>query len=120
LSRLTTAEREQCANRSLPGAVPGTDYANYQGSNAPAARCEPGESIVIKSSEFGTIAVLVGATAAVVALQQHRERERRIEAPPPIEAPVTAPSTDARALNAAGVDLAITATPRPTSPAGGP
>jgi hypothetical protein len=75
---------------------------------------------VIKSSEFGTIAVLVGATAAVVALQQHRERERRIEAPPPIEAPATAPSTDARTLNTAGVDLAITATPQPTSPAGGP
>ena len=71
---------------------------------------------MIKSSEFGTIAVLVGATAAVVALQQYRERERRVETPPPIEAP----STDARALNASGVDLAITATPQPTSPAGGP
>ncbi len=75
---------------------------------------------MIKSSEFGTIAVLVGATAAVVALQQHRERERRVEAPPPIEAPASAPSTDARTLEAAGVDLAITATPPPTSRAGGP
>ena len=75
---------------------------------------------MIKSSEFGTIAVLVGATAAVVALQQHREKERRVESPPAIEAPATAPSTDARTLNAAGVDLAITATQRTTSPAGGP
>jgi hypothetical protein len=75
---------------------------------------------VIKSSEFGTIAVLVGATAAVVALQQHRERERRIETPPAIEAPTVAPSTDARTLEAAGVDLVITATPQPVSPAGGP
>jgi hypothetical protein len=74
---------------------------------------------VIKSSEFGTIAVLVGATAAVVALQQHREKERRVEAPPPIEAPAVAPSTDARLRDAAGVDLAITAT-QTTSPAGGP
>ncbi|MDQ4081228.1 MAG: hypothetical protein M3125_10770 [Gemmatimonadota bacterium] len=75
---------------------------------------------MIKSSEFGTIAVLVGATAAVVALQQHRERERRVEAPPAIEAPATAPSTDARTLDASGVDLAITATPQPALPAGGP
>ena len=75
---------------------------------------------MIKSSEFGTIAVLVGATAAVVALQQHRERERRVEAPPPIEAPAVAPSTDARTLDASGVDLAITPTTQPASPAGGP
>jgi len=112
--------REQCANRPPLATVPGTDYASQQGSNAPAGRCEPGESIVIKSSEFGTIAVLVGATAAIVALQQHRERERRVEAPPAIEAPAVAPSTDARTLEAAGVNLVITATPNVVSPAGGP
>jgi hypothetical protein len=75
---------------------------------------------VIKSSEFGTIAVLVAATAAVVALQQHREKVRRVEAPPAIEAPATAPSTDARTVSASGVDLAITAAPQQATPASGP
>jgi hypothetical protein len=74
---------------------------------------------VIKTSEFSTIAVLVAATAAIVAVQQHRERGRRLPPPPAIEAAPLAPSTDARLVSPAGVDHA--ATSQPTSPsAGGP
>jgi hypothetical protein len=74
---------------------------------------------VIKTSEFSTIAVLVAATAAVVAVQQHRERERRLPPPSAIEAAPLAPSTDARLVSPAGVGLAVTS--QPTSPsAGGP
>ena len=73
---------------------------------------------MIKSSEFSTIAVLVAATAAVVAVQQHRERERRVPAPPAIEAEPLPPSTDAR-LAPTGVDLAVTS-PAGSQPAGGP
>lgn len=69
---------------------------------------------MIKTSEFSTIAVLVAATAAVVAVQQHRERERRLLMPPAIEAQPLAPSTDARLVSPAGVDLAVTS--QPTSP----
>ena len=75
---------------------------------------------MIKTSEFSTIAVLVAATAAVVAVQQHRERERRVQAPPPIEAPVLSPSTDARMEKATGVDLAVTASQQAIPPASGP
>jgi hypothetical protein len=71
----------------------------------------PGERIVIKTSEFSTIAVLVAATAAVVAVQQHRERERRLAPPPAIEAQPLAPSTDARLVAPTGVDLAVTSHP---------
>jgi hypothetical protein len=78
-----------------------------------------GEWNVIKSSEFSTIAVLVAATAAVVAVQQHRERERRLPAPPAIEAEPLAPSTDARLASPTGVDLAVTS-PAGAQPAGGP
>ena len=74
---------------------------------------------MIKSSEFSTIAVLVAATAAIVAVQQHRERERRLPAPPAIEAEPLAPSTDARLAVPTGVDLAVTS-PAATPPAGGP
>lgn len=70
---------------------------------------------MIKSSEFSTIAVLVAATAAVVAVQQYRERERRLPAPPAIEAEPLAPSTDARLASPTGVDLAVT-----SKAAGGP
>ncbi len=79
----------------------------------------PGESNVIKSSEFSTIAVLVAATAAVVVVQQHRERERRLSSPPAIEAEPLAPSTDARLASPTGVDLAVTS-PSASQPAGGP
>jgi hypothetical protein len=79
----------------------------------------PGESNVIKSSEFSTIAVLVAATAAVVAVQQHRERGRRLSSPPAIEAEPLAPTTDARLASPAGVDLAVTS-PSASQPAGGP
>jgi hypothetical protein len=54
---------------------------------------------VIKSSEFSTIAVLVAATAVVVAVQQHRERERRDPSPPAIEVQPVAPSADARVIS---------------------
>ena len=71
---------------------------------------------MIKSSEFSTIAVLVAATAAIVAVQQHRERERR-PSPPAIEAEPVAPSTDARSGSATGVDLAVTSSsPARTGP----
>ena len=113
--------REQCANPSPLGGPLGTDYAALHGSHAPAGRRDPGEAIVIKTSEFSTIVVLVAATAAVVAVQQYRERERRIQAPPAIDAPALSPSTDARVDKTAGVDLAITAAPQqPGRPAGGP
>ena len=79
----------------------------------------PGESNVIKSSEFSTIAVLVAATAAVVAVQQYRERERRLPSPPAIEAESIAPSTDARLASPTGVDLAVTS-PATSHPSGGP
>jgi hypothetical protein len=79
----------------------------------------PGEEIVIKTSEFSTIAVLVAATAAVVAVQQHRERERRLVAPPAIEAESLAPTTDARLASPTGVDLAVTSSPA-APPAVGP
>ena len=78
-----------------------------------------GEWNVIKSSEFSTIAVLVAATAAVVAVQQHLERERRLPSPPAIEAEPLAPSTDARLASPTGVDLAVTSHSA-TLPAGGP
>jgi hypothetical protein len=78
-----------------------------------------GEATVIKTSEFSTIAVLVAATAAVVAVQQHRERERRLPAPPAIEAESYAPTTDARLASPTGVDLAVTS-PSASQPAGGP
>ena len=85
----------------------------------PAVRRDPGEWIVIKTSEFSTIAVLVAATAAIVAVQQHRERERRLPPPPAIEVQPVGVSTDARLGSPAGVDLAVTS--QPTSPsAGGP
>ncbi|HJU68599.1 MAG TPA: hypothetical protein VJ650_10185 [Gemmatimonadaceae bacterium] len=74
---------------------------------------------MIKTSEFGTIAVLVAATAAVVAVQQHRERERRLPSPPAVEAAPLAPSTDARLVSPTGVDLAVTPPPAP-QPASGP
>jgi hypothetical protein len=74
---------------------------------------------VIKASEFSTIAVLVAATAAVVAVQQHRERERRLVSPPAIEAEPLGPMTDARLATPAGVDLAVTSQPV-SHPAGGP
>ena len=73
---------------------------------------------MIKSSEFSTIAVLVAATAAVVAVQQHRERERRLPSPPAIEAEPVAPSTDARPGSLTGVDLAVTSSS--PSQTGGP
>ena len=74
---------------------------------------------MIKTSEFSTIAVLVAATAAIVAVQQHRGRERRLPQPPAIEAQRLAPSTDARLASPTGVDLAVT--PQPASqPASGP
>jgi hypothetical protein len=73
----------------------------------------PGDLIVIKTSEFSTIAVLVAATAAIVAIQQHRVRERRLPAPPVIEMPVVAPSSDASLSAGTGVDLAVK--PQPTS-----
>ncbi len=66
---------------------------------------------MIKTSEFSTIAVLVAATAAVVAVQQHRERERRLPAPSAIEAQPLAPSSGARLGSATGVDLAVTSQP---------
>ena len=75
------------------------------------------EMIVIKTSEFSTIAVLVAATAVVVAVQQHRERERRLPPPPAIEAAPVGPSTDARLVAPTGVDLAVTS--QPTSTTGG-
>jgi hypothetical protein len=85
---------------------------------APAEWRDLGERIVIKTSEFSTIAVLVAATAAIVAVQQHRDRGRRLPPPPAIEAAPLAPSTDARLVLPAGVDLAIPS--QPTSAAGGP
>ncbi|MGQ0713913.1 MAG: hypothetical protein ACT4PJ_09275 [Gemmatimonadaceae bacterium] len=75
---------------------------------------------MIKTSEFSTIAVLVAATAAVVAVQQHREKERRVETPPAIEVRALGPSTDARTSRQADVDLAITAASQAVQPAGGP
>jgi hypothetical protein len=68
--------------------------------------------IVIKASEFSTIAVLVAATAAVVAIQQHRERERRLPSPPVMEVPLVAPSSDATLSAGTGVDLAVTSQPK--------
>jgi hypothetical protein len=67
---------------------------------------------MIKTSEFSTIAILVAATAAVVAIQQHRERERRLSPPPAIEIPLVAPSSDASLGTGAGVDLTVS---RPAS-----
>jgi hypothetical protein len=96
----------------------GTDYAGVT-AGAPTLGATPGEWIVIKTSEFSTIAVLVAATAVVVAVQQHRERERRVSPPPAIEAAPLVPSTDARLVAPTGVDLAVTS--QPTSPpASGP
>lgn len=60
---------------------------------------ERGDGIVIKSSEFSTIAVLVAATAVVVAVQQHRERERRVPSPPAIEVESIKPTADARVIS---------------------
>jgi hypothetical protein len=71
----------------------------------------PGDLIVIKISEFSTIAVLVAATAAVVAIQQHRERERRLPPPPVIEMPLVAPSSDASVSAGTSVDLAVKSQP---------
>jgi hypothetical protein len=63
---------------------------------------------VIKTSEFSTIAVLVTATAAFVALQQHRGRERRETQPPAIEAKPVARSTDVRLTSPTDIDLVAT------------
>lgn len=73
---------------------------------------------MIKSNEFGTIAVLVAATAAVVVVQQYRERERRLPPPPAIEAQPLAPSTDARLTAPTGVDVAATSQPASHAPSG--
>lgn len=78
---------------------------------ASAKRRYAPEMLVIRTSEFSTIAVLVAATAAVVAIQQHRVRERRLPSPPAIEAESVAPTTDSRLGTATGVDLAITSRP---------
>jgi hypothetical protein len=76
------------------------------------SRDAPGDLIVIKTSEFSTIAVLVAATAAaVIAIQQHRGRERRLAPPPVIEMPLVAPSSDARVSAGASVDLAVKSQP---------
>jgi hypothetical protein len=72
---------------------------------------------VIKSNEFGTIAVLVAATAAVVVVQQYRERERRLPPPPAIEAQSLG-STDARLTAPTGVDVAATSQPASHAPSG--
>jgi hypothetical protein len=93
------------ANRSRLMDVLGTDYATGAAEYACAARI-PGERIVIKTSEFSTIAVLVTATAAFVALQQHRGRERQPTPPSTIEAKPVARSTDARLTSPADIDLA--------------
>jgi hypothetical protein len=95
----------------------GTDYAHFP-ARAPAFEATPGDRIVIKSSEFGTIAVLVAATAAVVVVQQYRERERRLPPPPAIEAEPLTPSIDAGVVAPTGVD--VTATSQSTSPLNGP
>ena len=63
---------------------------------------------MIKTSEFSTIAVLVTATAAFVALQQHRGRERRETPPATIEAKPVARSTDVRLTSPTDIDLAAT------------
>jgi hypothetical protein len=91
----------------------GTDYAQFP-ARAPAFAATPGDRIVIKRSEFGTIAVLVAATAAIVVVQQYRERERRLTPPPAIEAQTLTPSTDARLVTPTGADVA--ATSQSTSP----
>lgn len=88
-------------------------------ARAPADRRHLGERIVIKSSEFSTIAVLVAATAAVVAVQQHRERERRIPPPPAVEVEQLGPAADARLASPTGVDLVVTSQAGSLS-AGGP
>ena len=72
--------------------------------------------LVIRTSEFSTIAILVAATAAVVAIQQHRERERRLPSPSAIEAEPVAPTTDSRLGTATGIDLAITSRPAAEAP----
>ena len=74
---------------------------------------------MIKSSEFSTIAVLVAATAAVVAVQQYRERERRVPPPPAVEAEQLSRSADARLASPTGVDLVVTSQAGSLS-AGGP
>jgi hypothetical protein len=79
----------------------------------------PGELIVIKTSEFSTIAVLVTATAAFVAVQQYRERDRRETPPPAIEAKPVAQSTDVRLTSPANIDLAASV-PTPPATAIGP
>lgn len=79
----------------------------------------PGESIVIKTSEFGTIAVLVTATAAFVAVQQHRGRERHPSPPPAVEAKPVARSTDVRLTSPTDIDLAASL-PSPSQTAVGP
>ena len=96
----------------------GTDYAKCTAS-APVDRRDPWRTNVIKSSEFSTIAVLVAATAAIVAVQQHRERERRLPSPPAIEAEQLPPTTDARLVSPTGVDLAVSSAGAP-QPVGGP
>ena len=66
----------------------------------------PGEGIVIKTSEFGTIAVLVTATAAFVAVQQYRGRERHPTPPPAVESKPVARSSDVRLTSPTDIDLA--------------
>ena len=73
---------------------------------------------MIKSNEFGTIAVLVAATAAVVVVQQYRERERRLPPAPAIEAQPSASSTDARLTAPTGVDVAATSQSASHAPSG--
>jgi hypothetical protein len=79
----------------------------------------PGERTVIKTSEFSTIAVLVTATAAFVAVQQYRGRERRETPPPTIEANPVARSTDVRLTSPTDIDLNATI-PSPSQTAVGP
>ena len=74
---------------------------------------------MIKPSEFSTIAVLVTATAAFVAVQQYRGRERRETPPPAIEAKPVARSTDVRLTSPTDIDLAATI-PSPSQTAVGP
>jgi hypothetical protein len=79
----------------------------------------PGELIVIKTSEFSTIAVLVTATAAFVAVQQYRGRDRRETPPPAIEAKPVAQSTDVRLTSPTDIDLTASV-PTPPATAIGP
>ena len=74
---------------------------------------------MIKTSEFSTIAVLVTATAAFVAVQQYRGRDRRETPPPAIEAKPVAQSTDVRLTSPTNIGLAASV-PTPPATAIGP